>query len=208
MAAKSSGKTGRTNPHIPIFDEAASAQDYGSEAIKQHNVVNICKGRAVSIIALGKPKHEMRALKVSLGLSIALSCIAADLKVEKNARPSSICHMFAEALKQEHAGATQLYVDSVEGGGRDSIYQGIDLDNDGKADEIRRSCGSPSDGSCTLYVQLSTGKKYEMSEEFFKVRRFRSKYYVVVGDNFPKQNTHRRLYSLSEQGAELICKSF
>jgi subfamily B ATP-binding cassette protein HlyB/CyaB len=39
------------NPRILIFDEASSALDYESEAIIQQNMVEICKGRTVFIIA-------------------------------------------------------------------------------------------------------------------------------------------------------------
>ena len=40
-----------TNPRLLIFDEATSALDYESEAIIQQNLVQICKGRTVFMIA-------------------------------------------------------------------------------------------------------------------------------------------------------------
>ena len=39
------------NPRILIFDEATSALDYESEAVIQQNMVQICQGRTVFIIA-------------------------------------------------------------------------------------------------------------------------------------------------------------
>ena len=40
-----------TNPRILILDEATSALDYESEAIIQHNMAQICRGRTVLVIA-------------------------------------------------------------------------------------------------------------------------------------------------------------
>jgi subfamily B ATP-binding cassette protein HlyB/CyaB len=40
-----------TNPRILILDEATSALDYESEAVIQHNMTQICRGRTVLIIA-------------------------------------------------------------------------------------------------------------------------------------------------------------
>lgn len=101
-----------------------------------------------------------------------------------------------------------FYVDSIEMGGRTYGYQGVDLDGDGKADKIEQSCGSPSDGTCTLYVTLSSGGGYEVEEEIFHVMRFESRYYVLVGHPSLMKNHTRRMYALSAKGAELICKSF
>lgn len=47
-----------TNPRILIFDEATSALDYESEAIIQRNMVHICQGRTVLIIA-----HRLSAVR-------------------------------------------------------------------------------------------------------------------------------------------------
>ena len=47
-----------TNPRILILDEATSALDYESEAIIQRNMVHICRGRTVLIIA-----HRLSAVR-------------------------------------------------------------------------------------------------------------------------------------------------
>lgn len=39
------------NPRVLIFDEATSALDYESEAVIQKNMVQICEGRTVFIVA-------------------------------------------------------------------------------------------------------------------------------------------------------------
>ena len=119
-----------------------------------------------------------------------------------------ICARVGRALGHIPGVPPSLYVDSIEGAGRESIYQGVDVDGDNVADGVTRSCGSPSDGTCGLYVSLSTGGGYEFEEEYFGLIRFRSKYYVLVGDSYPEKNTRRRLYVLGAQGADLVCKSF
>jgi uncharacterized protein len=122
-----------------------------------------------------------------------------------------LCDQVASALKQERS-PTQpkpLFVDSIDAGGRSWMYQGVDLDRDGKPDDLLQSCGSPGDGRCTLQVTLSSGGSYEVSEEIFKVIRFQSKHYVVVGDSFPPERVgFRRLYLLTVRGANLVCTSF
>ncbi|KWA69237.1 peptidase C39 [Burkholderia ubonensis] len=47
-----------TNPRILIFDEATSALDYESEKVIQDNMLNICRGRTVLIIA-----HRLSAVR-------------------------------------------------------------------------------------------------------------------------------------------------
>jgi subfamily B ATP-binding cassette protein HlyB/CyaB len=47
-----------TQPRILIFDEATSALDYESEAIVQHHMAAICKGRTVIVIA-----HRLSAVR-------------------------------------------------------------------------------------------------------------------------------------------------
>jgi subfamily B ATP-binding cassette protein HlyB/CyaB len=58
-----------TNPRILIFDEATSALDYESEAIIQRNMVQICQGRTVLIIAhrLSAVRHAHRIIVMDKG---------------------------------------------------------------------------------------------------------------------------------------------
>ncbi|MDR6539342.1 type I secretion system permease/ATPase [Variovorax soli] len=58
-----------TQPRILIFDEATSALDYESEAIVQHNMAHICRGRTVFIIAhrLSAVRHAHRILVMDKG---------------------------------------------------------------------------------------------------------------------------------------------
>ncbi|WP_084651823.1 type I secretion system permease/ATPase [Ottowia thiooxydans] len=58
-----------TNPRILILDEATSALDYESEAIIQHNMAAICRGRTVLIIAhrLSAVRHAHRIIVMDKG---------------------------------------------------------------------------------------------------------------------------------------------
>lgn len=58
-----------TNPRVLIFDEATSALDYESEAMIQKNMVHICKGRTVLIIAhrLSAVRHASRIIVMDKG---------------------------------------------------------------------------------------------------------------------------------------------
>jgi subfamily B ATP-binding cassette protein HlyB/CyaB len=58
-----------TNPRILILDEATSALDYESEAIIQRNMVPICQGRTVLIIAhrLSAVRHAHRIVVMDQG---------------------------------------------------------------------------------------------------------------------------------------------
>jgi hypothetical protein len=145
-------------------------------------------------------------LLVGASTCLAIPAAAKDRK-SFNAN-SKICARVRQALGHGPGVPPSLYVESIDGEGRQSIYQGIDVDEDGAADTVKQDCGSPSYGMCSLYVGLSRGGRYEFDEEFFSLIRFRSRYYVVVGDTYPEKNIHRRLYVLSAQGVHRVCTSF
>ena len=119
-----------------------------------------------------------------------------------------LCSMVAKALRREQDGSVELFVASTEIGGRTDAFQGIDLDGDGKQDSLIRGCGSASNGTCTINIELSGGGGYELTENFFTASKFQSKYYVVVGNTYPNLNSNRRLYALTSRSADLVCKSF
>jgi hypothetical protein len=119
-----------------------------------------------------------------------------------------ICTRVARNLGHGPGVPPSLHVESIDGEGRESIYQSMDIDGDKVADSVKRDCGSSTYGTCSLYVRLSKGGGYDFEEETFSVIRFRSKYYVVVGNTYPQKNTRRRLYILNSQGADQICESF
>lgn len=152
---------------------------------------------------------------VAIALLTPLSCLAADSDAlnKATAANAGICTNVANTLRRisnmhPYSYENPLHVVSIETGGRSYAYQNVDLDGDGKPDEVKQSCGSPSDGTCTLYVKLSSGAKYEVDDEIFHVMRFESKYYVLVGHPSSMKNHRRRMYALSANGAELVCKSF
>jgi len=147
---------------------------------------------------------------VSLIMIVSMSCIAqyAEASPKPAKKNPTICGLVAKTLIRKPDGPPPLYVDSINGGGRGSIYQNVDIDADQIPDSVQQDCGSVSDGTCTLYVNLSGGGGYEVSEDFFSVRKFQKKYYILVGDTYPDTNIHRRLYLLKANGTQLICKSF
>ncbi len=174
----------------------------------------------VGFIKSKRSKHllERSLRRVVVACTLASVCVAANVSAGTPASGHTpvrsakhLCEQVGRALKRERdpSGPKSLFVESVDMGGRSWRYQGVDLDADGKADEVLQGCGSSSDGTCTLDVKLSTGGAYEFSEETFKVIRFRTRHYVVVGDSSPASHVGaRRLYALTGHGANLICKSF
>ncbi len=74
-----------TNPRILILDEATSALDYESEAIIQRNMVSICKGRTVLIIAhrLSAVRHANRIIVMEKGQIVEAGPHAALLQKPK-----------------------------------------------------------------------------------------------------------------------------
>lgn len=95
-------------------------------------------------------------------------------------------------------------------GGGDS-YPHLDIDGDAIDDSIIRSCGAGVDGLCTLFVKLSSGKKYELEEAKFFLIRVSGKIYVLVGETSEIEKYKvgkRKAYKITADGINIICDGF
>jgi len=98
------------------------------------------------------------------------------------------------------------FVDSVEIAGRLWRYRGVDLDGDGVPDLLEQSCGSPSDGSCSLHFEGSRGGSFDFEESVFHVRQLESGFYVLVRPSSTDSAVgEHRLYRLSDTRPTLAC---
>lgn len=89
-----------TNPRILIFDEATSALDYESERIIQENLVRICKGRTVFIIA-----HRLSTLRQADTILVLErgQLVEHGSHNELMARPGLYHHLFSQQIGAVHA---------------------------------------------------------------------------------------------------------
>lgn len=143
----------------------------------------------------------------------ALFCVASLLCASvAHAKGHPICKEVQRALASRQVGKPDAFlVQSVPKEGRDLEYVDVDLDTDKKPDRLLQSCGSTSEGTCTLYVSLSTGAQFEFTGAPFLVARFDSQYYVLVGESLSEpasmKRGKRQLYRLTADGAALVCKT-
>ena len=184
-------------------------------SLSSDNIMRCYKLGGIAMLYLKKRRQLLFTLLLTAGFSTTAPCTTAEAKASRNPLKANqkVCADVGNALRRisnmpPHSYFDPLYVDSIEAGGRSYAYQNVDLDGDGRPDLVEQSCGSPSDGTCTLNVTLSTGAKYEVNDQIFHVMRFESKYYVLVGHSSSMKNHRRRLYALSATGAQLVCKSF
>ncbi|QDQ25352.1 DUF1311 domain-containing protein [Chitinimonas arctica] len=124
-----------------------------------------------------------------------------------HAGQSDFCNEFSNDLEKTPLGSTERFVEYADGEGRAKIFKDVDIDGDKKNDEVMQDCGSISEGTCTLYIQLSGGRGYEFTDKPFTLIRLRGEYYALVGHTYPEINTgNRRLFALSSRKASLACK--
>ena len=142
------------------------------------------------------------------GLAAVLISCGCTCAANSSIEESPTCAQIEKAIRKRPGIPRPLYVDAVEGEGRELIYLEVDLDGDGVPDNVKRDCGSPTDGTCSLYVRLTKGGRYEFDERPFSLIQFRSKYYVLVGHSSSEKSTNRRLYMVTARGINRICKTF
>lgn len=123
---------------------------------------------------------------------------------------SKICTDIHKRLIQRQQGhePADFFVEPIYKDGGDTNYPNLDIDGDKKNDSVIRSCGASIDSSCSLFVNLSTGKQLELEEERFFLTRVKSLIYVVVGETSEKEmdkRGKRRVYQLTKQAIKLIC---
>ncbi len=89
-------------------------------------------------------------------------------------------------------------------------FKGIDIDKDGKNDEVVRSCGAGAGGICTLFVTYSSGGK-NTSEEMgrFYLGRLGDDVYLIeeiYAGIYPYTNKNEtRIFHISHNSIERIC---
>jgi hypothetical protein len=129
---------------------------------------------------------------------------------DSHAGNRSICADLAKRLAAERLRTSKppsTYIDSTQLQDGRTSYLGVDLDVDSKDDFLAQSCGS--DGTCILEVGLSGGGSFNVELNRFYVIRYTGKYFVLVGDTYPKRKDIRRdLHSLSGDGTQQICFNF
>jgi hypothetical protein len=145
-------------------------------------------------------------------MSYVMVCIVALMYVSMTnvvAQPK-ICTDIHKILIQRQQGhePKNFYIEYEDREGRAISYQGLDIDGDKINDSVVRDCGSPSYGSCSLSIKLSTGKQLELEESPFFLGRVKSSVYVIVGESSEKEKEKRgkrRIYQITKQAIKLIC---
>jgi hypothetical protein len=90
-------------------------------------------------------------------------------------------------------------------------YLNLDIDNDGRADDVTVNSGS---SESLLVVKLSTGEEYDLDESLMYLIKLNGKVYAVVrlfdwsvlpGGQRAEKDLGHRLYILTKDKAELAC---
>jgi hypothetical protein len=128
-----------------------------------------------------------------------------------NKSQNTLCKKVALLIKN---GTINEYVPPVANIPDISVYQNLDIDEDGIPDKVEVSSGS--EGSY-LEVVLSSGSKYELDDGSIMIVKLKGKAYALVtyfdwkiltdGTKVGKEVGHR-LHLLTKNGVKMVCDNF
>lgn len=93
---------------------------------------------------------------------------------------------------------------------QNSVFEGLDIDGDGKNDEIVRSCGAGAGMLCSLFITFSSGGyNNDFESVFFWLGKIGKDVYLVEevdGTSFPYSNKDiTRVYRVTKDSTIGIC---
>lgn len=150
---------------------------------------------------------NMQTIQTIYAIAIAFTFAS----IANAAQQPKICTDIHKILIQRQQGhePKDFYIEYEDQGGRSTSYQRLDIDGDKINDSVVRGCGSISDGTCSLYIKLSTGKQLELEESPFFLGRVKSSVYIIVGESLSEKENNkrgkRRIYQVTKQAIKLIC---
>jgi len=124
-----------------------------------------------------------------------------------------LCERFAARFAKEGQSALMPYVlyPQVDAEGWEQ-YQGLDIDGDGRPDELSRACSPsyPMPDPCELDLKLSSGRKFEFSlrdQERFFVAKIGSHVYAVETPDARsrKRPGPRSILTIGKRGIIRVC---
>lgn len=139
----------------------------------------------------------------------ALAVLSAPLSAH-GTKLNAVCSELRTVLDARRVGKPDTFsIDSRYLGGGDTDYPNLDINHDGVADKVIQSCGS-RDMPCSLFIELSDGKRLELLEEGrFFVGRYKSRLFVIVGDSVTvvpeKKRGKRRVFEITPTEFRLLC---
>ena len=91
-----------------------------------------------------------------------------------------------------------------------SIFEGLDIDGDGKDDEVVRSCGAGTGRLCGLYITFSTGGYNNDTEtgDFYLIKINRKIYLILDIDGKRSPYTDKdstEAYNITKDSITKIC---
>lgn len=108
-------------------------------------------------------------------------------------------------------GSFKRYAIPLEQATSDELIYKVDIDNDGRVDEIRALCGNGADASCELTVSFDGIEPIEFAlAANIRLLKFRKSVYIVGGvlisHNGEASFSNYTAHKISRRGIELTCK--